>query len=151
MPNRMPSLMPEIGAESLRNARTAPFRSQGELPFSVGADADNRWINLLAILRSVVEEIGLKQVAYDLDTSPSQVSNALNERDRHHVPARWLVYLASKSRNDDLAWFFAELRGLSLTTPPALTPEEELRRLKEAMGECLSSEVREVIARKVRR
>jgi hypothetical protein len=144
--------VPESGAETPRNSRGAEFpRSQAELPFATGSDADVRWRRLLDVLRATVEEIGLKQVAYDLDTSPSQVSNALNERDRHHVPARWLIYLARKSRHDEIPWFFAELRGLALTAPPVLTPEEELRRLQEAMTECLSAEVRDVIAKKVRR
>jgi hypothetical protein len=141
----------ENGASTRVTDSYAPPRSQAELPFASGADADNRWAHLLNILRSTVDELGLKQVAYDLDTSPSQLSNSLAERDRHHVPARWLVYLATRSRHDDIPGFFAGLRGLELSTPPVMTPEEELRRLREAMGECLSAEVRAVVEKKVRK
>lgn len=142
--------MPDFGASTGVNFRDAT-KTQPELPFGVGSDADRQWTALLAIIRDVVDEVGLKQCAFDLDVSPSQLSHALNERERHHVPARWLVYFVRRSRHDDLPAFFAQLRGLELVARPTISPEEELRRLKEAMSECLSAEVRDVIAAKVRR
>jgi hypothetical protein len=142
--------MPDSGA-STRVYSDGTRKTQPDLPFATGVDSDTRWTALLATIRDVVDEIGLKQCAFDLDVSPSQLSHALNERERHHVPARWLVYLVTRSRHDDLPLFFASLRGLDLVARPVISPEEELRRLKEAMAECLGADVREVIARKVRR
>ncbi len=51
-----------------------------------GADA---WQERLAWLRRAVDIIGHKEVAYRLDVQPSQLTDALLERERKDVKAKW--------------------------------------------------------------
>lgn len=54
----------------------------------VGADD---WSEVLTWLRRAVDVIGHKEVAYKLDVQPSQLTDALLERERKDVKAKWLT------------------------------------------------------------
>lgn len=51
------------------------------------------WDSVLAAVKVAVDQLTLKEAAFLLDTSPSQLSDALAERDRKSVRAEWLVTL----------------------------------------------------------
>lgn len=106
---------------------------------ALGLAHDGAWHEFRRLLRAVVDFVGVKQVAYDLDVAPSILLNALEERDRHHVRADWLPYLVRKAPNDDLVTFLASLRGLDVVPRRELTDAEKLERLdgvlKRHLGE----------------
>lgn len=95
---------------------------------------NDAWQVLRKLLQSAVDQIGLKQCAYDLDTSPSYLSNCLNERDRHHFPARWLPYLIINSKTDDLLKFLALVGGKSIGPRKQLTDAERVQKLEKAIA-----------------
>lgn len=97
-------------------------------------DYRSLWDELRRLLREVVDQVGVKQVAYDLDLSPSQLLHALDERERHHVHAEWLPYLIVKAADDRIVEFVCALRGLEPTESKPLAADEELANLKEEVS-----------------
>jgi len=91
------------------------------------------WDVLLSELRTIVDALGLKQVAYDLDVQPSVLAHALAERDRHYVRADWLPYLLEHAPSDRVVSLIAGWRGLEVKPRLVLTPEEKLRRIESAL------------------
>lgn len=102
---------------------------------------DAAWTEFRRLLRTVVDHIGLKQVAYDLDIAPSSLLHALDERDRHHVRASWLPYLVRKAPSDEVVTFLAGLRGLDVVPRKELTAEEKLEKLQETLSRHLGPEI----------
>lgn len=78
--------------------------------------------------------VGPSQIAYDLDISGSELSNALNERNRSELKLRYLPYFLSHRLNDDLPRIIVEHCKLTLGEPRPLTAAEKLARLEEALG-----------------
>lgn len=115
------------------------------------AQAEVDWTRLRDLLREVVDFVGVKQVAFDLDIAPSSLVQALNGHDRHHVRLAWLPYLVRKAPNAAVLEFLAELRGLEVQPAKPLTPEEELAALKEALDESLGPELRTAVLAKARK
>lgn len=123
--------------------------SQLDLAF----EGEPTWDDDRRLLRQMAEGIGLKQVAYDLDVSPSQLSHSLDERDRN-MPAKWVRYLvrgAPVELAEEYIGRLAHLRGLDVVPLPSLTPAEELLALKEALSQCLGPELRLAVMQKARR
>lgn len=83
-------------------------------------------------LQTEIDKHGLKEVAYQLDAKPSDISNGLADRDRHYFRAEWLVWLMSRS--DDLAKLAARMRGLETSKPKPLTAEEKVRRYERRLA-----------------
>lgn len=116
-------------------------------------DAERAWDEDRRLLRQMAERIGLKACAIDLDISYSQLSHALDERERN-LPAKWIRYLVAKAPLDMAAAYVRRLAGLRkmvVIDAAPLTPEEELAALKDAMASCLGPEVRQVVLDKARR
>ncbi len=96
----------------------------------------------------MVNAIGLKQVAFDLDVSKSQLLNAFDERNNAHVHAEWIDYLVTKAPRelgDEYVASLAALRGLEVIPAKPRTPTEELQDLKDALAESLSPDIRAAI------
>ncbi len=116
----------------------------GQAEFSFGRES--RESRLLELAREAVAEIGPKQVCFDLDISPSQLSHALAQRDYHRVPADWLIYLTAKSRvGDRIAKFFASMRAFDCVPRLTLTDAEQVIRLKDAIAKNLGPEVQRIV------
>ena len=94
---------------------------------------------LHAAVRDAVAEVGHKEVASLMDIEGSTLSNLINCRDlgngkRQQPPARLLLILGAKQKSGRLVAFLCREWGFA---PPqkvdTLTPEEELRRLKDQL------------------
>jgi hypothetical protein len=108
---------------------------------------DEQWAELLEVADAVVKDLGLKQVAFDLDVAASSVANALAGRDRHAFHGRWLVYLVIKDPQRRVAHKLAEIGGGEFRARQELTPAEKLERLDIALAQ-LGPEVRDLVLRK---
>lgn len=106
---------------------------------------DSAWAELRRLLREAIDFKGLKQVAFDLDVAPSALLHAIDERERHHFRASWIPYLVANASNDDLADFFAGLRGRETIPAKPVLPEEENAAIKEALERHLGPELRAAI------
>jgi hypothetical protein len=104
---------------------------QVRLAFPSSYLAEERWPELLEIVKQEADRIGRKQVAYDLDVSRTVLDNTLADRDRCHLKARHLVYFALQSPR--IAEWFARLSGGTFEPNPVMTPEEELAALKKVL------------------
>lgn len=114
-------------------------------------DWGNVWQEFRRLLRDIVDYLGAKQVAFDLDVAPSVLSNALEERDRHRVRAEWLPYLLTQAPDDRAVEFLAALRGLECTPEKKRSPAEELHDLKAAIGDLLPLEMRQVVYQRAKK
>jgi hypothetical protein len=110
------------------------------------------WEEDRRLLRQMAERIGNKVCAIDLDVAPSQLSHALDERDRN-LPAKWIAYLVTNAGElgDDYVRRLAKLRGLEVIEAQPLKPAEELAELKAALAECLGPELRQAVLAKAKR
>ena len=103
----------------------------------VGAD---RWAQKLAWLRRAVDVIGHKEVAYKLDVAPSNLTDALLERERKDVKAKWFeTVLAMQALPEEMRAEYVRMtcdsHGYEMPKKKALrTPEEELREMRAALG-----------------
>lgn len=106
------------------------------------------WQRQLLVLRTAVEHIGRKEVAFALDVSGSFLSDAMNERDRKRWAAEWthIILAMLEGRRDDVSRNLRRQIGeggvaassLVVDEPVDLTPEEEsaaYRRELLALGE----------------
>lgn len=108
------------------------------------------WDEDRRLLRRMAEAIGLKEVAFALDVAPSQLSHALDERERN-LPARWVAYLvatAPAELADEYVRRLARLRGLDVVEAQKLSPEDELAALKAALAEELGTGARGAVLAK---
>lgn len=109
--------------------------SGGQLEFPVISDAEV-WRRMLEEIRDTCRADsrgGLKQAAFDLDLSPSELSNALNERDRHDLKIKQLPYFLRRRLTDELPRLIVEACDLRLGEARPLTAAEKLSRLEEAL------------------
>lgn len=120
------------------------------LRFDGRRQADADWRRVLDAIRDVVDYVGAKEVAFDLDLQPSALSNALAERDRH-PRADWIPYLIRRAPSLELARALVAPGGLDVVEPPPMTPEQELARLKETLSEVLAPELRAAIYSRAQR
>lgn len=118
------------------------------LHYEPGAYHAHHWRRVRAEMARVFAHVTLKQAAYDLDTTPSHISHAMNERDRKSPRAEWLVYCLTKAPDLDLARAVADTQGLEVSRRAQLTPEEKLDRLEGVLAESLGPDLRAAILRK---
>lgn len=106
--------------------------TQFSLPFRKDAAAEDQWAELLELVRLAVEAMGgVKELAYQVDSSPSMVSDALREQDRKRVAAEWLVPIILRAPIETVQPIIAklaELRGFDVKRRKVLTTEEKLER-----------------------
>ena len=111
--------------------------AQVSLPFRKDAAAEVAWDELLDAIRTAVDGMGgVKELAFQVDASPSLVSDALHERDRKRVAAEWLVTIVQRAPADAVQLVLqklAALRGYEVRRRKALTPEERLERALEKL------------------
>ncbi len=100
-------------------------------PAHAGGEA---WQRQLEVLRAIVEHLGRKEVAFELDVTGSALGDALHERDRKRWAAEWthVVKAMLAHRYDDasralllqLCEADLEVTPLTVGEPRGLTPEE---------------------------
>lgn len=108
------------------------------------------WQEYRQLIRRVIDVLGVKQCAFDLDVAPSQLMNAVEERERN-LPMKWLPYLlvnAPSELGDEFIGKLAALRGMEVSEARAPSPEEELSALKAALAEELGTGARAAVLQK---
>ncbi len=91
---------------------------------------------LLEAIKRAVANISIKELAYELDVSPSLLADALAERANKGVRASWLVTIIDMaSMADALAILgaLADLKRLEMTERKELTPEQLVERYEEKL------------------
>lgn len=102
-------------------------------PAHAGSDD---WALELAWLRRAVDVIGHKDLAYKLDIAPSQLTDALLERERKDVKAKWLktiLRMVPEAMRQEYFGLLAGQHGYVVTRVKLRTPEEELREMRELL------------------
>jgi len=92
-------------------------------PAHAGGEA---WQRQLAVLRTIVEHLGRKEVAFELDVNGSTLSDALNERDRKRWAAEWthVVKAMLSMRHDEIsAKLLRELANADVANTPFVLDE----------------------------
>jgi hypothetical protein len=130
-------------------------------PAHAGAES---WQLQLEVLRAVVEHLGRKEVAFELDVTGSALGDALHERDRKRWAAEWshVVKAMLAQRYDDVSRELLSqlcetdiaLSTMELVERRTLTPEEmvkELRRELVAMGATGQAAIDRVLLMKGKR
>ena len=110
--------------------------SQTALDFGANESARHVTAAVLDVVREVVAAVTLKQVAYDLDVSPSTLSDSLNNREHRPFRLEWLAVILSRASDTQRAALLGALahpHGYEVTRRKVLTPEERLARLEEAL------------------
>jgi hypothetical protein len=106
------------------------------------------WEPRRLLLRGMVYAIGVKTVAYDLDVAPSQLLNAVEERERN-FPARWEDYLllnAPRAMVDEYLRQLAHAVGLDvIEASPPMSEGDELAAIKAALQEELGTGARAAV------
>jgi hypothetical protein len=95
------------------------------------------WNAELGWFRRAVDVIGHKEVAYRLDVQPSNLTDALNERERKDVKGHWISKvrrMATPSMLDEYVEMIAAMHGYikPLRQRPR-TEAEELRETRELL------------------
>ena len=90
------------------------------------------WRRWREALQVEIDKHGLKEVAFQLDAKPSDISHALACRDRHYFRGEWMVWLMLRS--DDLAKLAASMRGLQTERAKPLTDSEKLKRYERRLA-----------------
>lgn len=128
----------------------APVRQLDLRPVAQSEHA-REWAALRRMLRAALDDVGVKQAAYDLDVAPSVLLDGLAERGRHHAHAEWVPYLVARARSHELVEYLAGLRGLEVRKARPASPEERLEATEAALGELLGPELLAVLRGKVAR
>jgi hypothetical protein len=124
-------LSPEGGGVS----NQLPLRYDGR------SHLDGVWAELVEEIRSVVAVRGLKEVAFDLDVSPSQLSHSLSERASHYLRANWIPYFVTHAPTHRIVELLAELRGLETRESAPLSADEDRNSLREVIRRKFSPDI----------
>lgn len=98
-----------------------------------GADV---WSEELAWLRRAVDVIGHKELAYKLDVQPSQLTDALLERERKDVKAKWIataLFMVPEALCREYLVIVARKHGYTVERIKTRTAGEELRETREVI------------------
>lgn len=112
-----------------------------QLPMTYGSVAagSEDWDAQLKWLRRVVDVLGHKHIAGELDIAPSTLTDALLERERKAMKGEWIakiVRMSSPGLREE--WLSIWTEAYDYEHPkrrPTMTPEDELRLLKEHLTE----------------
>ena len=112
-------------------------------PGYVGAQS---WERHLAVVRTVVEHLGRKEVAFVLDVSGSQLSDAMSERDRKRWAGEWThkLFAMLEGRRDEVSHGLSRQLAESsfgacswlVDEPVAMSLEEENAALRRELAGC---------------
>lgn len=104
------------------------MNDSGQLPMTFSAEwrAKKAWEDLLQTFNRTAQYVGHKQLAAELDTSPSNLSHALAERERRFIRGEWFPGLVMLAPDDAAIEILADLRGKELAPRRRLTPAEKL-------------------------
>jgi hypothetical protein len=95
------------------------------------------WEVELAWLRRAVDVIGHKELAYALDIKPSNLTDALLERERKEIKGRWLPTILRMIPEEMRGEYLRIIcSGLGYETPKRIrtkTSAEELREMRDAL------------------
>jgi hypothetical protein len=123
--------------------------TQLDLSTESAVESGAAWQAVLEEIRAIVNEIGPKTVAAELDLSPSHLNHCLNERERNNLPAKAVPYFVRRAKTDRLAELLVGVRGLDVVPKKIMTPEEELARFKAALSEELGPGARKAVLDRV--
>jgi len=84
---------------------------------------------LLGEARRVVEEDGVKSLAYEWDIGHSELGKKLDERDRHYLKPRELVEIMLRDKTGRVFEMLALALGYDVQRRRELSPQEKLERL----------------------
>lgn len=123
------------------------------LEFGDGVRAQEAAVSVDAALAELVDAITVKEAAWRLEVAPATVHKKLHREDRHQVSLREMVILlvtAPKLHQRALLDVLARACGFVVDEAPELTPEQELERVYEQIGEVLSPKQVAELKRKAR-
>lgn len=122
------------------------------LPWEEGGYFGDWYRRVLLELDRVTTVVGLKEMAWSLDTQPSTLHHALTGRHDRQVQLRWLGRYLHRAPDLGLATLVVEPAGVAeLARAKPRTPEEELARLREAIGEVCGPMIQQAINERARR
>lgn len=143
--NMLPGL-PENSAPTRPNSDGAKLgHSDNQLELLGYLDGKAAEAHMIALVRDVVDCVGLKEAAFQLDMSPSDLSHCLARRKRMHIPIEALPKIVKMAKDNQIPSFIAAIRGLAAVPRETMTPEQRLARLEQAMAEELGPGVRKAI------
>jgi hypothetical protein len=110
--------------------------SQLALVYDAAHEGAVEWDRQLSWLRRAVDVLGHKEVAYTLDVKPSNLSDALADRDRKVVKPAWFCKVLRMGLPEEMIAEYLRIvcNGLGYETPKRIrtkTSAEELR-IREA-------------------
>ena len=98
---------------------------------------------LLREIGRTISLIGIKEVAFQLQTTEAALTHSVAQRGRHYFRAEWLDYLLKKTPDLGLARALCEPAGLVVERAPEVTPEEALTGLLRAVANHLGPTIAE--------
>lgn len=106
------------------------------LEYDAAHAGSDDFARVIAWFRRAVDVLGHKEVAYKLDIAPSQLTDALLERERKDIKLKWLstvLRMCSEPMKQELFGILAGQHGYIVTRVKVRTPEEELREMRELL------------------
>lgn len=104
--------------------------NQLALAYDAATTGAVEWDAQIQWLRRAVDMIGHKEVAYKLDVQPSQLTDALLERERKDVKAKWfptVLRMVSEEMRAEYLRIIADPLGYTLKRKRPRTAEERER------------------------
>ncbi len=122
------------------------------LPWEEGGYFADWYRRVLVELNEVTTVVGLKEMAWRCDTQPSTLHQALAGKTERQFQLRWFGRYVAAAHDLQLATVAIEPAGVApLTRAKPRTPEEELARLKDAIGEVCGPMILQAINERARR
>lgn len=100
------------------------------------------WKDTLELIRGESAMIGTKKTERlfeRTDTkqfSDGDLARMLAEHQRHEMKAKHLVQLIKHAPTNTILKHLCDERGLLVSEPPVMTPEQELRAIRACLNEC---------------
>jgi hypothetical protein len=127
--------------------------AQLSLTYSPSYIGGQAWLKQLEVLRTAVNHLGEKEVAYAIDTAGSTLSDALNERRDRRWRAEWThvvkAMLAQRYADEIAAGMLraivlsdVEASGFDLVDPDRMTPEQMVAAMTDDERKRISARVK---------
>lgn len=134
----------------MRKSSETLASSQVEIDFGPRVRANALWLQALDLVRAIVARVTPKEVAFQLDTSSSNLADALNERDRKAFRAEALICLLLMADDDERQAVLepiANALGFEVIKAKKLSPEQRLARLESDLLERFGPAGAELVAK----